>query len=111
MSQEAAPICRRCSRGSVTAVQIINITDPSSITAAGRITDGGSLVLLGVYLRNHHICSQANHTYAAVAAFKDDGVQILNITDPSRITAADSIDYTNSDSLELLRCTTESPRS
>ena len=39
------------------------------------------------------------HTYAAVAAYDDDGVQILNVTDPSNVTAAGSIG--NTVSLEL----------
>ena len=70
-------------------VQILNVTDPSSITAAGSITDGGSRVLNGAYAIT--IFVSGGHTYAAVAAYVEDGVQILNITDPSSITAAGSI--------------------
>ena len=70
-------------------VQILNITDPSRITAAGRITDGDALRLIGTgYIATFE---SGGHTYAAVTAFSDDGVQILNITDPSSITAAGSI--------------------
>ena len=71
------------------AVQILNITDPSNITAAGNIRDGGSMVLGGAY--DIAIFESGGHTYAAVAAFFDNGVQILNITNPSNITAAGSI--------------------
>ena len=78
-------------------VQILDITDPSGITAAGSITDGGSLELNGAY--NIAIFESGGHTYAAVAAYEDDGVQILNVTDPSGITAAGSI--TDGGSLEL----------
>ena len=46
--------------------------------------------------------SQATTTYAAVAAYLDDGVQILNVTNPSNITAAGRI--TDGDTLELRRC-------
>ena len=82
-------------------VQILNITNPSNITAAGRITDDGTntdnLELNGAIGITTFV--SGNHTYAAVAAYFDDGVQILNITYPSNITAAGSI--TNTDSLEL----------
>ena len=73
-------------------VQILNITDPYMITAAGNITDtSGStgLELNGAYGITTFV--SGNYTYAAVAAFLDDGVQILNITDPYMITAAGSI--------------------
>ena len=85
-------------------VQILNVTDPSSITAAGSITDAGNnnddLELNGAY--GIAIFESGGHTYAAVAANVDDGVQILNITDPSNITAAGSItDTTGSTGLEL----------
>ena len=70
-------------------VQILNITDPSAITAAGSITDGGSLELRGV--SDIAIFKSGGSTYAAVVAFLDDGVQILNITDPYNINATDNI--------------------
>ena len=86
-------------------VQILNVTDPSNITAAGSITDDGTntddLELNGAY--GITTFKSGGHIYAAVAAYDDDGVQILNVTDPSRITAAGSItdDGTNTDDLEL----------
>ena len=70
-------------------VQILDITDPSNVTAAGSITDAGTLELSGA--RGIATFESGGSTYAAVAAFDDDGVQILNITDPSAITAAGSI--------------------
>ena len=82
------------------SVQILNITDPSNITAAGNITDIGtntdSLELNGASGITTFV--SGSHTYAAVAASLDDGVQILNVTDPSDITAAGHItdDGTNS---------------
>ena len=82
-------------------VQILNITDPLRITAAGNTADIGtntdSLVLNGA--RGITTFVSGGHTYAAVAAYLDNGVQILNITDPSNITAAGNI--TNTDTLEL----------
>ena len=78
-------------------VQILNVTDPSNIIAADSITDGGSLELDGVY--GITTFKSGSNTYAAVAARNDDGVQILNVTDPSNIIATDSI--TDTPSLEL----------
>ena len=73
-------------------VQILNITDPSNITAAGKITGDGTntddLELNGA--RGITTFKSGTGTYAAVVANVDDGVQILNITDPSNITAAGS---------------------
>ena len=82
-------------------VQILNITNPSDITPAGSITDGGTLELSNP--RGITTFVSGSHTYAAVAAYTDDGVQILDVTDPSNITAAGSItDIGNAvDDLEL----------
>jgi hypothetical protein len=82
-------------------VQILNVTDPSNVTAAGSIAHGGAINLDVPY--GIATFTSGSSTYAAVAAFRDDGVQILDITDPSAITAAGSItdDGTNTDELEL----------
>ena len=78
-------------------VQILNITDPSNVTAAGSITDTPTLKLDGAWgIATFESDSRA---YAAVASYYDDGVQILDITDPSNVTAAGSIG--NTDALEL----------
>ena len=78
-------------------VQILNVTNPSNITAAGSIGNTDSLELDGPV--GITIFESGGHTYAAVASYDDDGVQILNVTNPSNITAAGSIG--NTDSLEL----------
>ena len=73
-------------------VQILNVTDPSAITAAGNITDtegANELLLNGAY--DIAIFESGGSTYAAVTAYIDNGVQILNITDPSAITAEGNI--------------------
>ena len=80
-------------------VQILDVTDPSAITAAGSITDTDTLELAGA--RGIATFESDTHAYAAVTAFTDDGVQILNVTDPSAITAAGSITDTDADTLEL----------
>ena len=78
-------------------VQILDVTDPSAITAAGSITDTGTLKLLGA--RAIATFESGGSTYAAVAAEPDDGVQILDVTDPFNVTAAGSI--ADTDDLKL----------
>ena len=70
-------------------VQILDITDPSNVTAAGSIADTTTLELFGA--QGIATFESGGSTYAAVAAYDDDGVQILDITDPSNVTAAGSI--------------------
>ena len=81
-------------------VQILNVTDPSDITTAGSIDDNASLVLgkpVGIA-----IFESGGSTYAAIAANEDDGVQVLNVTDPSDITAAGNITNSNGAVLDAL---------
>ena len=70
-------------------VQILNVTDPTDITATAQITDSGDLELEGA----HDIATFTSdgNTYAAVASWGDNGVQILNVTDPTDITATAQI--------------------
>ena len=73
-------------------VQIINITDPANPVAAGSISDTASLELDASF--DIAIFNSGTATYAAVASYLDDGVQIINITDPDNPVAAGSIDDT-----------------
>ena len=73
-------------------VQVLDISDPGDITPTDSITDGSSLELDGA--GGIAIFGNSTHTYAAVAALFDDGVQILNVTDPAEIEAVDSINKT-----------------
>ena len=82
-------------------VQILDITDPDDITAAGSITDTTSLELDGA--RDIAIYESGGSRYAAVTANDDNGVQILDITDPDDITAAGSITDTTSLKLDTAR--------
>ena len=61
-------------------------------------TDTPSLELDGA--NGIAVFESGDSTYAAVAAYNDNGVQILDITDPSAITAAGNI--TDTPALELL---------
>ena len=65
-----------------------------SLNATSSITDGDDLELEGAWGITTFV--SGGHTYAAVASSFDDGVQILNITNPLNITAAGNI--TDSDS-------------
>ena len=73
-------------------VQILNITDPTAITATDAETDGANsftelkgAIAVDVY-------SIGSSTYAIVAAQSDDGVQIIDISDPTDIVAKDAQD-------------------
>ena len=77
---------------------VVDVTNPSGLSsgARGHITDGGSLELDGpagieYYPRN------GKH-YAVVVSFDDDGIQIIDVTNPNNPTAADHL----SDNADLL---------
>ena len=78
-------------------VQILDVTDPDSITPTSQITDGGSLELSGP--RDITTFKSGSNTYVAVASYFDDGVQILDVTDPGNVTATSQI--TDGDDLVL----------
>ena len=63
-------------------LQIINITDPASPSPTASVTDGvgGFEELRGAFSVDTAVIGGS--TYALVAAFRDDGLQIINITDP-----------------------------
>ena len=71
-------------------VQIINITTPSSPTPASAVTDGSNYTELS---GPQHITTTTigSSTYALVASTADNGVQIINITNPYKPTPASAI--------------------
>ena len=73
------------------AVQIINITDPESPTITAAVTDGqnGFTELDGV--NDITTATIGDYTYALATAISDDGVQIINITDPENPTATAAV--------------------
>ena len=75
----------------VNAVQIINLTDPATPTAVSSVTDsvGGFDELNGAW--GVDTFEIAGRTYAAVTAYIDNGVQIINLTDPATPTAVSSV--------------------
>ena len=72
-------------------VQIIDITNPATPTATAAITDGenGFEELDGAY--GITTVTIGAKTYALVASFNDDGVQIIDITNPATPTATAAI--------------------
>ena len=80
-------------------VQIINIDDPYNPTNVSSITDGTRYPTLNG-TTSITTTTIGGSTYALVTAFDDDGVQIINITDPYNPINASSI--TNSTSYPTL---------
>ena len=82
-------------------VQIIDITNPSNPTAVSSITDGvdGFTELKGA--ASITTMTLNSSTYALVASSDDNGVQIIDITNPSNPTAVSSITDGNNAYTEL----------
>jgi hypothetical protein len=78
-------------------VQILDVSDPTDISAVDSLTNSGSLELDGAF--EVDVFTVGSSTYAIITGFVDDGVQILDVSDPTDISAVDSL--TNSGSLEL----------
>ena len=66
-------------------VQIIDVTDPSNPVGTGSITDGAGTALDGASAVA--VFGTGGGTYAMVASYRE-GVQIINVTDPSNPVAA-----------------------
>ena len=72
-------------------VQIVNITDPSSPVPVASFGDGDTVTVNGVNKTFDRLegafgiamATIGSSTYALVSTYADDGVQIVNITDPS----------------------------
>ena len=77
-------------------VQIIDITDPAAPLPAASVTDGqqgrgGNTFTTLDGAKDIAITTADNNTYALVAAEYDDGVQIIDITDPLYLKAVTSV--------------------
>ena len=82
-------------------VQIIDISDPTDIVAKGSMVDTGSLELDGA--RGVDVFTIGSSTYAIVAAWTDNGVQVIDISDPENIVATDSLADNGSLALKVSR--------
>ena len=66
-------------------IQVINVTDPANPVTAGLVSDRGNLKLGGAY--GLDVFQKDGSTYAIIAAFDDNGIQVINVTDPDNPTA------------------------
>ena len=75
-------------------VEVIEFTDPSNPTGVGRLGNSSSRELNGARgIALHSItASGGTKRYALVAAFRDNGVQIIEITDPTNPTARGKVE-------------------
>ena len=73
-------------------IQILDITDPTNIRAAGQLnhTSGSTVLRNSIGLDFHQI---GTSIYALTTSFQDKGMQITNITDPSNPTAVSRVTY------------------
>ena len=62
-------------------IQILNITDPASPAALAHISDNSTTNL--AYSLGVDVFAIGGRTYAIVTAWSDNGIQILNVTDPA----------------------------
>ncbi len=74
------------SDGDDEGIQIVDISDATSPTAAGSLRDNGALLLEG--LNGIDVWTVGSRSYAAAVAGKDDGLQIVDITDPTDLRPA-----------------------
>ncbi len=70
-------------------LQIVDVTDPTTPTGVGNLGDGGSLELDGAY--GVDVFTIGSNTYAAVASHTDDGLQIVDVTDPTTPTGVGNL--------------------
>ena len=66
-------------------VQIMDITDPANVTAVSSVTDGEEFDMLDG-ANGITTTTIGTSTLALVASYRDNGIQIMNITNPANIT-------------------------
>ena len=80
--------------------QIINITNPAIPSPVANITDGDDYPILNGS-RAITTVTLDSFTYAIVTAFNDNGIQIINITNPASPSPAANITYDATDYAKL----------
>ena len=80
--------------------QIINITNPAIPSPVANITDGDDYPILNGS-RAITTVTLDSFTYAIVTAFNDNGIQIINITNPASPSPAANITYDAADYAKL----------
>ncbi len=71
------------------AVYILDISNPSRPTVVHRVADDDSLLLRG--LHDVAVAKAGGKTYVLAAGWNDDGLQLLDISDPSSPTAVNNL--------------------
>jgi len=66
-------------------IEIIDITDPTNPTSVGRLGDDGDRLLDSV--KEVGIYTRSGSTYAVVTSSNDDGIEIIDISDPTSPTS------------------------
>ena len=69
-------------------VQILDVSDPANIVAKDSLANSGSLELDGAF--EVDVFTVGFSTYAIITGFVDDGVQIIDVSDPTDIVAVDA---------------------
>ena len=72
--------------GTDSGLQIIDITNPNELESVGHLRDNRTLLLDEA--QGVDIFAKEQRIYAAVASFEDDGLQIIEITNPASPVAA-----------------------
>ena len=74
-------------------LQLVNVTNPDNLTAAGKLRDNGSLLLAGA----GHVDTFAvgQNIYAILSSYDDNGIQIVDVTDPDNPRAAGKLRDSN----------------
>ena len=72
-------------KSTTSGIEIIDISDPTSPTSVGRVADDGTKLLDGA--NGNAIATIGGSTYAIIAATCDDGIEIIDISDPTSPTS------------------------
>lgn len=80
-------------------VQVIDVSNPANMVGKGNITDAAGLLLSDAQ-DVHAFQTGASGVHAIATAFNDNGVQVLDITDPDNITGTDNLQDTADSILE-----------
>ncbi|MEK9770516.1 MAG: hypothetical protein VW683_16505, partial [Betaproteobacteria bacterium] len=75
-------------------IEIIDITNPSTPNSVGRVGDNGDRELSGA--QNVVVYQSGNNHYAIVSGSVDDGIQVINITNPASPSIESEIEDTAS---------------
>ena len=90
-------------------IEIIDISDPTSPTSVGSVTDDDVANRQGKFLKNANgnaITTIDGSTYAIIVATADDGIEIIDISDPTSPTSVGRLGDTGTNNADdSSRCT------